>query len=85
MGDVEQTPAEVLAKEIAELKAKAEAGEEVIITRRNIPVVQLVAAKIAKRQERIPGAMKHLLDKLPDDVFLEQLTEEELEAWEGKV
>lgn len=65
---------------LSKLIERAEAGEEVIIARRDAPAVRLVpvARKTAKRQF---GAYKG--QATVTDAFFEPLPEEELAAWEG--
>lgn len=70
--------------ELSELVARAEAGEEIVIARRNKPAVKLVPIDDEPKKPRVPGALAHLRGKLPDDLFLTPLSEEELQAWEGK-
>jgi len=65
---------------LSELIARAERGEEVIITRHNKPVAKLVPIPAA--QPRVPGAWKHLTPP-PDSLFFDPLPEEELRLWEG--
>jgi prevent-host-death family protein len=70
--------------ELSELVSRAEAGEEIFIARRNKPAVKLVPVGSAPKKPRVPGALAHLRGKLPDDLFLTPLSEDELQAWEGK-
>lgn len=70
--------------ELSELVARAEAGEEIVIARRNKPVVKIVPIAPAEKKQRAPGALAHLRGTIPDDLFLQPLSEDELEAWEGK-
>jgi prevent-host-death family protein len=119
---------------LSDLVARAEAGEEIIIARRNKPAVKLVpvdnayagamhspqgfaedtqagfdirglreaveagreftimqngkaVAKVAPASEkrpRVPGRFAHLRGSLPPDLFDQPLSDDELEAWEGK-
>ena len=70
--------------DLSDLVARAEAGEEIIIARHNKPAVKLVPVGAVPKKPRIPGALAHLRGKLPDDLFLTPLSEDELQAWEGK-
>lgn len=111
--------------QLSDLVARAEAGEEIIIARRNKPAVRLVpegalgfredgqapfnldglaeavkagreftimqdgkpVAKVepvSNKQPRKLGALAHLRGNLPPDLFLEPMSEDELQAWEGK-
>ena len=67
---------------LSKLIEKAEAGEEVIIARRDTPAVRLVpvAAKAVKRQF---GAYKG--QATVDEAFFEPLLAAELDAWSGGV
>jgi prevent-host-death family protein len=70
--------------ELSKLVARAEAGEEVVISRAGKPAVKLVPAEQPGKPIRKPGALKHLLGKIPDSFFFDPLPEDELAAWEGK-
>jgi prevent-host-death family protein len=122
--------------QLSDLVARAEAGEEIVIARRNKPAVKLVPVETADRspehgggqagfaedrqaafdvtglaeavaegreytimqqgkpvatvapipakKPRTPGRFAHLRGSLPPDLFLEPLSEDELQAWEGK-
>lgn len=113
--------------QLSDLVARAEAGEEIIIARRNKPAVRLVVvgetpigfgeseqlgydtaglneaiqagreftimqhgkavakvAPVAAKKPRVPGALAHLASNIPDDRLFEPLSEDELQAWEGK-
>ena len=69
--------------ELARLLSRAEAGEEIIIARRNKPVVKLVPLNAASKAPRVPGAFGHLQGEIPDSFFFDPLPEGELRAWEG--
>jgi len=64
---------------LSKLIEQAEAGEEVIIARRDKPAVRLVPIADAKPQRRF-GAYRGQITI--DDAFFEPLPEEELRAWE---
>jgi prevent-host-death family protein len=68
--------------ELSKLIARAEAGEEIIIARRNKPVARLMPIASAPSRKRAPGAWKGRF-AFPDSVFFDPLPEEELQAWEG--
>jgi prevent-host-death family protein len=70
--------------DLSKLIARAEAGEEVVIARRDKPAVRLVPVEGAPKKRRVPGALAHLRGNMPADLFLTPMTEDELEAWEGK-
>ena len=65
--------------QLSRLLAQVEAGEEVVIARRGVPVVRLVACK--SKGKRQFGAMKGKI--AITDAFFEPLPEEELKLWEG--
>jgi len=66
--------------QLSKLIARAEAGEEVIIARRDKPVVRLVPVEQAKPKRQF-GSMKGRASVGPE--FFEPLPEEELKLWEG--
>lgn len=72
--------------ELSKLLARVEAGEEIVIARGNEPIAKLVALTPAdkKNPPRKPGALAHLRDQLPSNLFLEPMSKDELEGWEGK-
>lgn len=67
--------------ELSKLIARAEAGEEIVIARRDKPAVKLVPVETPQKKRRVPGALKGRFT-LPDS-FFDPLPEEELQAWEG--
>jgi antitoxin (DNA-binding transcriptional repressor) of toxin-antitoxin stability system len=69
---------------LSKLIKLVEAGEEVAIARGNVTVVRLVPEKKTAAKSRGIGALKHLNLQVPDSVFFDPLSEEELAAWEGK-
>jgi len=66
--------------QLSKLIARAEAGEEVIIARRDKPVVRLVPVEQPKPKRQF-GSMKGRASVGPE--FFEPLPEEELKLWEG--
>ncbi|WJH39944.1 type II toxin-antitoxin system prevent-host-death family antitoxin [Aliirhizobium terrae] len=70
--------------ELSKLLDRVEAGEEVVIARDDKPVAKLVLVESVDRPPRQAGRFAHLRDKLPENLFLEPLSEDELQAWEGK-
>lgn len=68
--------------ELSKLMARAEAGEEIVIARRDKPAVKLVPVGETHKKERVPGALKGMF-KIPDS-FFDSLPEDELQAWEGE-
>jgi prevent-host-death family protein len=69
--------------QLSKLIAQAEAGEEVVITRGNTPVVQLTPVANKKRKLKF-GMLKGKIPHLPDEFFFDPLPEEELRLWEGE-
>ena len=65
--------------QLSRLLALAEAGEEVVIARKGVPVARLVA--IPKKRTPQPGRWKGVFT-VPDS-FFDPLPEEELARWEG--
>jgi prevent-host-death family protein len=65
--------------QLSELIARAEAGEKVIIARRDKPVVRLAPVEQPKPKRQF-GSMKGLVSVGPE--FFEPLPEEELKLWE---
>jgi prevent-host-death family protein len=72
--------------ELSKLLARVEAGEEIVIARGDEPIAKLVplASSEKMKSPRKPGALAHLRDTLPPDLFLEPMSEDEIDAWEGK-
>jgi prevent-host-death family protein len=71
--------AEAKAK-LSELLDRALAGEEVVIARAGTPMAKLTPLKRKVREGR--GIWRHW--NIPDDVFLEPMDPEDLDAAEGK-
>jgi prevent-host-death family protein len=70
----------VAKTQLSRLITRAEAGEEVIISRGKKPVIRLVPIENAQPRRRF-GAMRGKIRVGPE--FFEPLPEEELKAWEG--
>jgi len=70
----------VAKTQLSKLIARVEAGEEVIIARRDKPVARLVAIDPVQPKRRF-GSMKGKVWVGPE--FFEPLPEEELRLWEG--
>ena len=71
--------AEAKAK-LSKLLDRALAGEEIVIARAGKPLARLVP--VNNMAPRRKGAWRHW--KIPDDVFLEPMDPEDLDAAEGK-
>ena len=68
--------------QLSKLIALAEAGEEVVIARKDKPVVKLeVVVAPEPLGPRVPGRLKGKLGW--SDAFFDPLPEDELKAWEG--
>jgi prevent-host-death family protein len=67
--------------ELSKLVARVEAGEEVILARRDKPVAKIVPIEPMAAKTRGAGAWKGRFT-VPDS-FFDPLPEEELRAWEG--
>jgi prevent-host-death family protein len=67
---------------LSKLIARAEAGEEVVITRGKDPVVRLTPVGGNKRKPSF-GMLKGKIPSLPDEFFFDPLPEDELRLWEG--
>lgn len=70
--------------ELSKLLARVEAGEEIVIARGEEPIAKLVPFELQKKPVRGYGRFAHLRDKIPTDLFLQPMSENELHAWEGK-
>jgi prevent-host-death family protein len=64
---------------LSRLVARAEAGEEVVLTRRNVPVARLLPVE-EPEPKRVFGDLKGAFE-VPDS-FFEPLPDELLDAWE---
>jgi prevent-host-death family protein len=68
--------------QLSQLLAAVEAGEEVVIARRGVPVARMVPAGAPKGSGVVFGIWKdRLKGPMPD--FLEPMDEEDLRLWEG--
>ena len=66
---------------LSRLIARAEVGEEIVITRNGTPVVRLTPVPPrGQREPREPGSWKGRISI--DDSFFDPLPEDELAAWE---
>jgi prevent-host-death family protein len=67
---------------LSSLIERAEAGEDVVIMRRNIAVARLSAISTQKQKRRF-GMLKGKIPTLPDEFFFDPLPDDELRLWEG--
>jgi len=68
----------------SKLLERAHAGEEIILAKAGKPYAKLVPIEPAKLPQRQPGRFKHLLKDVPTDIWFEPMSDDELDAWEGK-
>lgn len=68
---------------LSKLIARAEAGEEVVITRGKTAVARLTAVGPGKRRPSF-GMLKGKFKSPPDAFFFDPLPEDELRLWEGE-
>jgi len=66
---------------LSQLIERAHAGEEIVISRRDVPVARLVPI-VGRVPRRRPGTLRGIVE-VPGE-FFEPLRGEELDAWEGK-
>jgi len=64
------------------VRKAVEAGREFTIMRNGKAVAKVVPAD--EKKPRVPGRFAHLRGNLPPDLFDQPLSEDELDAWEGK-
>lgn len=69
--------------ELSKLIALVEAGEEVLIFRRDKPVARLTAPEKTAAPTRKPGGFPELKN-IADDLLFGPLSDEELDLWEGR-
>lgn len=67
--------------QLSRLVARAEAGEEIVLLRGNIPVAKLVPI-VPASPRRTSGRLKGLISV--DDSFFEPLPEGDLDRWNGR-
>lgn len=69
----------------SKLLDRAHAGEEIILAKAGKPYARLVPyIEPEKLPSRQPGRFKHLLKDVPSDIWFEPMSDDELDAWEGK-
>jgi prevent-host-death family protein len=66
--------------QLSRLLERVESGEEVIIARAGKPVARLVPLATEKPQRR-PGRLAGLYPPIPDSVFFDPMSDEELKEW----
>jgi prevent-host-death family protein len=68
----------------SKLLDRAHAGEEIILAKAGKPYARLMPMGEEKLPPRKPGRFKHLLKHVPTDIWFEPMSDDELDAWEGK-
>jgi prevent-host-death family protein len=64
---------------------RAHAGEEIVVAKDGVPYAKLVPiAQRAPLPPRQPGRLRGLLGDIPDGVWFDPLSDDELALWEGK-
>ena len=64
---------------------RAHAGEEIVVAKGGVPYAKLVPiAEEAPLPRRQPGRLRGLLGDIPDSVWFDPMSDEELDLWEGK-
>ena len=69
--------------ELSKLIALVEAGEDVLILRRDKPVARLTAPEKPVPSKRRPGGFPELKN-IPDEQIFGPLSDEELNLWEAR-
>lgn len=67
----------------SKLLDRAHAGEEIIIAKAGKPYARLVKIEDAPPFKRVPGGWPELAN-VPDEVWLAPMSDDDLDAWEGK-
>jgi prevent-host-death family protein len=70
------------AMDLTGLSEAVETGKEFTIMQGGKPVAQVVP--VSEKKARVPGRFAHLRGNLPPDLFDQPLSDDELDAWEGK-
>jgi prevent-host-death family protein len=70
--------------ELSKLLARVEAGEEIVIARGDEPIAKLVPFEPQKQIVRGYGRFAHLRENIPTDLFLQPMSQDEVDGWEGK-
>lgn len=68
----------------SKLLERAHAGEEIILAKAGKPYAKLVPIDAPALPPREGGRFKHLLKHVPTDIWFEPMSDDDLDAWEGK-
>lgn len=68
---------------LSKLMDRARAGEEIILAKAGEPWAKLGPIDLAPRRPRQPGGWPELA-AIPDSVWFDPMSEEDLKLWEGK-
>lgn len=69
---------------LSKLIDRAHLGEEIILAKAGEPWAKIVPYAVSIGTPRKPGRFAHLLKDVPSDVWFEPLSDDELDAWEGR-
>lgn len=61
-----------------------QSGRELLIVHDGKPLAKVVPVDTSAKPRRTPGRLAHLRGNLPSDLFDQPLSDDELDAWEGK-
>jgi prevent-host-death family protein len=69
----------------SKLMERVHAGEEIIVAKAGKPYMRMVPleAEVAPKRKRTPGGWE-ALKEIPDSVWFEPMSDEELDIYEGK-
>lgn len=70
--------------QLSRLIERAHAGEEIVLAKAGVPYAKLVPIDPPVPARRTPGRFKGLFGDIPDSVWFDPLSDDELDAWEGK-
>lgn len=68
----------------SKLIERATAGEDIVVAKAGKPCVRLVKIEEERLPDRKPGRFREELKNVPSDIWFEPMSEDELDAWEGK-
>ncbi len=68
---------------LSRLIDRAHAGEEIVLAKAGVPYAKLVPYSDGGKPRRVPGSWPELRN-IPAAVWFDPLSDDELDAWEGK-